>query len=169
MLPEVTAVDPVVATRLCAGLPPSRASVLDSRTVGGLRARIAGRTETEGAMSDDLETMGTAEALGEWRVAERELATATAGRRAAEQAAAAAKLAESAAAATAAAARHALEAASAAEESARATADAARATLDAANQDLSDKSAAEDVAGRAETRAQTDYQQAEQRARDRTR
>jgi hypothetical protein len=120
-------------------------------------------------MRDENDAIGTAEALTEWRSAERALATAKAGRVAAQEAASAAKLAESAAAATAEAARRALEAATAAEASARATADAARATVAAAEQDVVDKTMVEAEAGRIESRAQTDYQQAEQRARDRTR
>ena len=118
-------------------------------------------------MSDENDTMGTAQALSEWRVAERALATAKAGRVAAAQAATAAKLAESAAMATAKASRRALEAATAADASARATADAARATLEAANHDVEDRTVVEAEAGRVEAQAQADYQQAEQRARDR--
>jgi hypothetical protein len=109
----------------------------------------------------------TAETLADWRIAEKALATAKAGRAAAEEAAIAAKLAEAAAAATAEAARRALEAAMAAEASARATADAARAVLDATDRDVTDKTDAETQAGRIEAAANIAYHDAEQRARDR--
>src|SRR5262245_26476171 len=88
-------------------------------------------------MTDGTERLPTsAETLTDWRVAERALATATAGREAAEIAADAAELAEKAAVKTADAARTALTAATEAEQTARLTADAARTATLAARGEL---------------------------------
>lgn len=108
-----------------------------------------------------------AQALTDWRIAERALATATAGRDAAELAAEAAAFAEVAAIKTAAASRAALEAATEAEETARFTATAARVASQAARGEVTKRLGLEVDATSVESMASDAYQAAEERARDR--
>jgi hypothetical protein len=114
------------------------------------------------------ESLPTApQALTDWRHAERALATAIAGRDAAELAAAAAALAEEAAIKTAIASRAALEAATQAEETARFTATAARVASEAARGEVTKHLGLEADATTAENTASGAYAAAEDRARDR--
>jgi hypothetical protein len=114
---------------------------------------------------EPLPTAG--QALTDWRTAERALATAIAGRDAAEVAAAAAALAEVAAIKTAAASRTALEAATEAEQTARLTATAARVASEASRGEVTKRLGLEADATSAEGKASDAYEAAEQRARDR--
>lgn len=117
-------------------------------------------------MADEpLPTAG--QAMTDWRIAERALETAIAGRDAAEVAAEAASLAEVAAMKTAAASRAALEAATEAEQTARLTAAAARVASQAARGEVTMRLGLEADATSVEGKASDAYEAAEQRARDR--
>jgi len=113
--------------------------------------------------NDHLPT--SAEALNDWRAAERDLAKATAGREAAEVAAEAAQLADRAAIHTAEAARAALEASTEAEQTARLTADASRTATLAARGELTRRQGLESEATTSEAQARDAYRAAEDRAR----
>ena len=117
--------------------------------------------------TSDPEIITTANALQEWREAERDLAVAKRGQEAADVAVQAAEQASKAAADTAAAARAALEAATRAEASASATAEAASVLVDATRSDQSDATADVRKAESGEVEAHERYRRAAERARDR--
>jgi hypothetical protein len=115
----------------------------------------------------DPENITTANALEEWREAERELAVARRGQEAVDVAMRAAEQASKAAADTATAARAALEAATRAEASASATAEAARVLVEATRVDQTDAATDVSKAESGEVEAHERYRKAAQRARDR--
>ncbi len=110
----------------------------------------------------------TADALEQWRAAERSASVARRGRVAAEAAASAANSAEEAAAATAEAARAALDSMVLAEASANRTALAARLVVSETNADLADALTESAMADVSETDARTKYRKAADRAAKRT-
>jgi len=115
-------------------------------------------------MTDNKETLTTAEALGQWREAERSAAVARHGRLAAETAAVAAEHAATASLATADAARAALESSKLAEGSAAKTATAARLLVEGARVDSADTTAASALADVEEAAAHDRYRSAVDRA-----
>ena len=121
----------------------------------------------EPADSKGSETLSTAEALQQWRAAERLVAVARRGRVAAEAAAAAAEDAAEAAAATAEAAKAALESMALAETSAAKTAAASKAVVLSTRADLADAQSEEALSEINEVDAQAQYRAATTRAVER--
>jgi hypothetical protein len=113
------------------------------------------------------EPLSTAEALQQWRAAERLVAVARRGRVAAEAAAAAAEDAAQAAAATADAAKAALASMALAETSAAKTAAASKLVVMSTRADLADAETDEAMSEVNEVEAQSKYREATDRAGDR--
>ncbi len=111
--------------------------------------------------------LSTAEALQQWRSAERLVAVARRGRVAAEAAAAAAEDAAEAAAATSEAAKAALASMSLAETSAAKTAAASKIVVLSTRADLADAQTEEDMSEINEVDAQSQYRAATGRAEER--
>lgn len=120
---------------------------------------------TENAARNDTTA---AEALQQWRAAERLVAVARRGRLAAEAAAQSAADAAEAAVATSVAAKSALESMALAETSAAKTAEAAKRVVLSARTDLADAETDVAMSELGEAEAHEDYQAAEARARTRT-
>lgn len=115
----------------------------------------------------DPEPLSTAEALQQWRSAERLVAVARRGRIAAEAAAAAAEDAAEAAAATSEAAKAALASMALAETSAAKTAAASKVVVLSTRADLADAQTDESLSEINEVDAQSKYREATDRAEER--
>lgn len=118
----------------------------------------------EQANSDESESLSTAEALQQWRAAERLVAVARRGRVAAEAAAAAAEDAARAATATADAAKAALASMALAETSAAKTAAASKLVVLSTRADLADAETEQAMSEVNEVEAQSQYRAATTRA-----